>query len=273
MGLPESRQKLSGIFSRRRFQALAAAGILSVGLGVGAVSGVFAAPSTQSFMAAVTPVATSGTPGATNPGGGPGHPPGGIGRFGRGPGGPGMMGGQFFGPVATFLGISTSDLQTALNSGQTLTDVAVAHGKTAASLKAFLVTQDSARIDKLISSKFPARPMVGPAGARGGMFGANVATFLGISQADFQAALKSGQTPAQIAVAHSKTAADLKTYLTAQLKTKLDQAVTAGRLTSQQETDQLTKSSTMIDKFINSTGPQRGHKPGAPSATATATTG
>src|ERR1035437_836942 len=101
MGLPESRQKLSGVFSRRRFQALAAAGVLAVGLGAGGVSGVFAAPSTQSLMAAVTPVAASGTPGATNPGGGPGHGPGGFGRFGRGPGGPGMMGGQFFGPVAT----------------------------------------------------------------------------------------------------------------------------------------------------------------------------
>ena len=273
MSIPESRQKLVGIFSRRRFQALAAAGVLSVGLGVGAVSGVFASPNTQSFLADVTPVATSTASGATNPGGGPGRGPGGVGHFGRRPGGPGLFGGQFLGPVATFLGVSTSDLQTALQSGQTLTDVAVAHGKTAADLKAFLLTQDGARIDKLISTKFPARPAGGPMGFRGGFFGADVANFLGISQSDFQTALKSGQTPSQIAAAHGKTADDLKTYLTSQLKTQLDKSVAAGKLTAQQETDRLTQAGTMIDKFINMTPPVRGPKPGAPEVTPTATAG
>src|SRR5260221_13067960 len=109
MSIPESRQKIVGIFSRRRFQVLAAAGVLSVGLGVGAVSGVFASPNTQSLLAAVTPVATSTAPGATNPGG-PRRGPGGFGQFGRGPGGSGLAGGQFLGPVATFLGISPTDL-------------------------------------------------------------------------------------------------------------------------------------------------------------------
>jgi len=51
MGSSESREKLVGIISRRRFQALAAAGVLSVGLGVGAVSGAFASPAPQSLMA------------------------------------------------------------------------------------------------------------------------------------------------------------------------------------------------------------------------------
>ena len=279
MGFPITREKLAGIVSRRRFQALAASGILAVGLGVGAASGVFASPVAESLMAAVTPIAASSTPGAANPGGGPGHGPGGFGRFGRGPGMPGfaggrgMFGGSFLGPVATFLGLSTSDLQTALKGGQTLTDVAVAHGKTAADLKSFLLSQDGVRIDTLISSKFPAGPAGGPAGFRGGFHGADVATFLGISQTDLRTALQGGQTPAQIASAHGKTAADLKTYLTAQLKTKLDAAVAAGRITSQQETDRLNQADTMIEKFINSAMPMWGHKPGAPTASPTATSG
>jgi hypothetical protein len=280
MSIPESRQKIAGIFSRRRFQALAAAGVLSVGLGVGAVSGVFAAPSHQAVVTDATPTATttssdasptatSTTPGPTNPGG-LRRGPGGFGHFGRGPGGPGLFGGQFLGPVATFIGISTTDLQTALKNGQTLTDVAVAHGKTAADLKAFLLSQDGARIDKLISTKFPARPVVGALGFRGGFFGADVAKFLGISESDFRTALKNGQTPAQIAVAHGKTADDLKTYLTSQLKTQLDKQVAAGKLTAQQETDRLNQAGTMIDKFLNMSFPARGAKPGAPAATPTA---
>ncbi|HLZ10687.1 MAG TPA: hypothetical protein VKT80_19025, partial [Chloroflexota bacterium] len=265
-------------------QALAAAGVLSVGLGVGAVSGVFASPASQSLFADLTPVASTapagtaaapGTPGPAAAPGPNGHWPGGFARFGRGPG-------AFLGPVATFLGISQSDLRTALQNGQTLAQVATAHGKTPADLKAFLVNQESARIDKLINTVFPkAAPggpgwPGGPGVARGGFSGADVATFLGISQSDYVKALQSGQTPAQVAVAHGKTAADLKSYLIAQLKTKLDQAVTAGKLTSQQETDRLTQAGTAIDKFINSAMPARGSKQTAAGplpATPTATTG
>jgi hypothetical protein len=289
MGSSESREKLAGIISRRRFQALAAAGVLSVGLGVGAASGAFASPAPQSLMADLTPVATAvttpGTPAATSPAGTPKvgeHRPGGFGRFGRGHGGFGMMGGGFLGPVASFLGISNTDLQTELKNGQTLAQIAQAHGKTADDLKTFLLNQESSRIDKLINNKFPQPPAGGKAvvgGFRGGFLGADIATFLGISATDFRTALQSGQTPAQIAQAHGKTAADLKTYLQDQFKKRLDQAVTAGKITSQQETDQLNKVGTMIDKFINNAMPQRGHKgagsgtPTAAPATATATSG
>jgi len=95
-------------------------------------------------------------------------------------------------------------------------------------------------------------------------FIAPVANDLGVSTTDMRTALDNGQTLAQVAQAHGKSASDLKTYLQNQLKTRLDQEVTAGRLTSQQETDRLNQASTHIDQLINSTGPQGGPPPFAP---------
>jgi uncharacterized protein YidB (DUF937 family) len=267
--IPKNRAELVGLFSRRRVQGLALAAVLAAGLGVAATSGAFASPSAQTMAAATTPVATAAaTPGTGTPGP--------SGRFGRGPhGGPAGFGGPQVDSVATFLGISTTDLHTALQNGQTLAQIAQAHGKSAADLKAYLLNQDGARIDKLINTnfkqlqgQFPGGPGRGP----GGPFGADVATFLGISQSDLRTALQNGQTLAQVAQAHGKSAADLTTFLTNQLKTRLDQAVAAGRITSQQETTQLAQASSRISQMINSTGPKWGPPPGSPAAaTPTAT--
>jgi hypothetical protein len=189
-----------------------------------------------------------------------------------------MLGGPFLDPIATYLGMSSSALRTALDNGQTLAQVAQAHGKTASDLKTLLLSQESTRIDQLINTnfkqlqaQFPGRP-----GGPGGPFGADVATYLGISESDLRVALQNGQTLAQVAQAHGKTAADLKTFLTNQLKTRLDQDVAAGRITSQQETDRLSQSSSRIDQLINSTGPKwepspAGAPPVAPTSTPTTT--
>jgi hypothetical protein len=255
-----------------RLKALAATGVLAGGIGMAAINGAFAAsplaPAAASPVATTvaTPTATAGA--ATSPSG---TPPAGAPAGTRTPGsregkGGGFFGGGFFGSsfssVATFLGISTTDLQTALRNGQTLAQIAQAHGKTSADLKNFLLTQDGARIDKLLTTNFQQAFSQRPPGGPGFAGFSGVATFLGMSQTDLQTALKGGQTLAQVAQAHGKSAADLKTYLTSQLKTRLDQAVSAGRLTSQQETDQLNQASTRIDQLINSTGPQFGHFPG-----------
>jgi hypothetical protein len=184
------------------------------------------------------------------------------------------MGGPFLDPVATYLGISSTDLRTALDNGQTLAQVAQAHGKSASDLKTLLLNQESTRIDQLINTNFQQLRAQFP-GRAGGPFGADVATFLGISQNDLHTALQNGQTLAQVAQAHGKSVVDLKTFLTNQLKTRLDQDVSAGRITSQQETDRLNQESSRLDQIVNSTGPKFG-PPSAPPAsapTATPTTG
>lgn len=273
----------------KRLQALAATSILAGGLGVAAVSGVFAATTptpTGTATAAVSAAAT--TTGSTTPvATATSKPAGGPRGFFPGP----FFGGSSANSIATFLGMSASDLQTALKNGQTLAQIAQAHGKTSADLKTFLLNQDSQRIDQLLTTNFQQafanHPGPGPGGPRGGPgFGgpglSGVATFLGISQSDLQTALKGGQTLAQVAQAHGKSASDLQTYLVNQLKTRLDAAVTAGRLTSQQETTQLTQATTPIQQMINTAGNQFGPGPGGPrgprpagsaTPTATATTG
>jgi len=265
-----------------KIRNLVAIGILAGGLGMAAVNGVFAAPSPAVFNAASTPVAgQTATTGQART-----KPFVGRGDFGFGP-----MGGELNG-VATFLGISQSDLQTALKNGQTLAQIAQAHGKTSADLKTYLMNQASQRIDKLLTTNFQQilaqRPAAGARGPMGAQL-SGIATFLGIQQTDLQTALKNGQTLAQIAQAHGKTAADLKTYLTNQLKTRLDAAVAANKITSAQETTMLNNASSRFDTLISQTFPANagprgefgfggrgfGHRPGpgglVPAGTPTST--
>jgi hypothetical protein len=227
-----------------RLKGLAATGILAGGLGIAAINGAFAAPP----AAPGTPTAVASPVGA-QPGARPQN--GERGFFGKG-----FFGGGFIGPIATYLGISTSDLQTALNNGQTLAQIAQAHGKTSADLKNLLMNQESQRIDQLLTTNFQQLRAQRSPGGPGGPGFSGIATYLGINQSDLQTALQGGQTLAQVAQAHGKSAADLKTFLVSQLKTRLDQAVSAGRLTSQQETDQLNQASTRIDQMINTPGTQ-----------------
>jgi uncharacterized protein YidB (DUF937 family) len=237
-----------------RLRLLAGAAVLVGGLGAAAVNGVFAAPlgntNTGTVAAANTPV--PGTPGPANP----------AGPNPQGRPGPGRFGGGGFvnQALADFFGMSLTDLRTAVQSHQTLAQIAQAHGKSTADLKTFLANQEktrldaavqagkltaqqettilngqSARLDKLINGTFPGRGPRGPRGARGiGGFGFGlggnlmnqVATFLGISRSDLQTALHNGQTLAQIAQAHGKSQADLKAFIVNQESSVIDKLIT-----------------------------------------------
>lgn len=235
----------------QRVKVLAAAGILCGALGAAAVGGAFAAPAAS---ATPTPTAQSQTPTTTNAQPGaqssngqtsnnqrPQGPRGFRGGFGPGP----AMGQ----PLATFLGTSVQDLRTAFTSGQTLAQIAQAHGKTTDQLKSFLTDQEksrldtavkngkltsdqetkalsnfSNRLDQLINQKFQAPK---PRGPKGGPFfdQSGIAQFLGISTTDLRTALQNGQTLAQIAQAHGKSAADLKNFLLNQDSQRIDKLI------------------------------------------------
>jgi len=113
-----------------RLKHLAATGVLAAGLGIATITGAFAAAPS----ATVTPTPRAASVGA------------------RSGGHRGTRGGFFFGPVATFLGISQSALQSALKSGQTLTQIAQAHGKSAADLKTLLLNQQKTRLDQAVAA-------------------------------------------------------------------------------------------------------------------------
>jgi transposase-like protein len=275
-----------------KLKILSGAGVLFAALGAATVSGAFAAPlarfnaaNTAAPAAAASP--TPGAAGATTTNVNPAP----NGLAGRGPrGGPGFRGGFFPGgqSLATFLGINATDLRTALRNGQTLAQVAQAHGKSTDDLKTFLtnqmkqrldqavqanritaaqeqtrLTQFTGNLDKLINTNFQQLQSQRPPGPRGAGFGvANqaLATFLGMNLTDLRAALQNGQTLTQIAQAHNQTADSLKTFLTNQLKSRLDQAVQAGRLTAAQEQTRLSQYTANLDKLITTNfqlaGPQ-----------------
>lgn len=83
----------------------------------------------------------------------------GFGGKGFGLGRPGMFGfaGGLFGTgletVTSYLGITQSQLMTAMGSGKSLAQIATAHGKTAAGLVAALVAAEKSQLDKAVAAK------------------------------------------------------------------------------------------------------------------------
>ncbi len=95
-------------------------------------------------------------------------------------------------------------------------------------------------------------------GPRGGGVDSNAAaTAIGITPQQLHAELV-GKSLADVAKAHGKTAADVATALKNAAHTRVDQAVTAGRLTADQATTQKTQIDQRIDQLVNQVMPQGG---------------
>jgi urease accessory protein UreF len=171
--------------------------------------------------------------------------------------------------AASYLGITTAQLTSDLQSGKTLAQVAaatsgksasglidalVAHEKSelAAAVTAGKLTQAQAdaitanlqqRMTDLVNGTFTPKPGMGPGfGSHGGPGDdfAAAATYLGVSTSDLMTQLQSGKTLGQIADATSgKSASGLIDALVAHEKSELAAAVTAGKLT-QAQADALT---------------------------------
>src|SRR5205085_9304133 len=76
--------------------------------------------------------------------------------FGRGPGfghGPfGILWGDTMAAAATYLGLSLGDLRAELGAGKSLADIATAHGKTSAGLKAALTAAAGKDLDAAVAA-------------------------------------------------------------------------------------------------------------------------
>jgi len=97
----------------------------------------------------------------------------------------------------------------------------------------------------------PGPPGVGP---RAGFLDA-AATYLGVTRAELRTAHENGTSLAQLATQKGKTVAGLKQAIYDGAKADLDKAVTAGRITSAQETTMLSGLQSHLDDIVNSTGP------------------
>ena len=97
-------------------------------------------------------------------------------------------------------------------------------------------------------------PFFGGPGQFGGpMSGA--AAYLGMSETQLFSDIRSGKSLAQIAKAHGKSVSGLETAMLSAIKTRLNQAVAAKRLTKSQEQQLLSNFASQLHAMINRSGP------------------
>ena len=149
---------------------------------------------------------------------------------------------DFLSKLAQNLGISQDTLTNALKK---TSDQEVDTQVTAGKITSAQGTQIKQRID---SGQFPPIGAFafgghpggpGPNGLGACKPGSAVASALGVTPSDLQSAIKSGQTFSQILQAHNMTAQQLGQSVANSIKPCLDQQVSAGKITSQQETQAL----------------------------------
>jgi hypothetical protein len=164
------------------------------------------------------------------------------------------------GPLASaagYLGLSTTQLQSELQSGRSLAQIADAtSGKSAAGLIDALVATDRARLSTAIAS-LPRRVQAqvnrpGGPKARATRRPGPAALYLGITPAALQSQLRAGRSLAQIADATpGRSAAGLIDALVAARKVALAARVAAGRITPAQEQARLAKLQTSVSAAVN----------------------
>src|SRR5437016_2167829 len=138
---------------------------------------------------------------------------------------------KFIDALAQRLGVTTAKLETAISDART-------------------------------DARLPAGGKRFPGGGRGGPRGGGLdlnaaATAIGITPQQLRTELP-GKSLADVAKAHGKQLADVATALKNAAHTRIDQAVTAGRLTADQANTQKTQVDQRIDQQINQVVPQRG---------------
>jgi len=131
-------------------------------------------------------------------------------------------------------------------------------------VKAGTITQ--AQADAVTKALQDARPAMDHAGGRwggprGGRLGASLdaaAKALGIDLDALRTELQSGKTLAEVATAHGVDVQQVIDALTADAKAKLDEAVTAGRITQEQADTRLSEMSTRLEDLVNEPFPAKG---------------
>lgn len=173
--------------------------------------------------------------------------------------------------LASILGIDVATLQSDLQSGQSIMSIAQTKGISEQTLVSTLQSNLKNRLDQAVQNgkmtsvqeqqmltNFSGHatqflehagtmPGHGPRGQ--GRFG-DVSKILGVDNATLQTDLKAGQSLAQIAQSKGISEQTLITDLTSNLKSQLDQSVTAGKLTAQQEQQILGKFQSHVTQFV-----------------------
>jgi hypothetical protein len=189
----------------------------------------------------------------------------------RGKGAAGPAGHPGPAAIASYLGLTPAQLREQLRTGKTLAQIAIARGKTVAGLEDAIYRDVQAHLDRAVANgrltaaqeqtllaRLKSRlddivnhamPIAGrPHRPR---LGAAVAAYLGITPAQLRSDLRAGKSLAQIATAHGKTVAGLKSAILDAVKVRLDKAVASKRLTADQEKTILDRLASHLDELIN----------------------
>jgi hypothetical protein len=119
-------------------------------------------------------------------------------------------------------------------------------------------TITQAQADAVIAALEAGRPAKGPHGHHGhgphrhGLSAA--ATALGMTEAELRTALEGGQTLAQVAQSKGVSVDTVVNAIVAEIKTKLNEQVAAGRLTQAQADERLAEATERTKAFVNGEG-------------------
>jgi DNA-binding phage protein len=163
--------------------------------------------------------------------------------------------GNVLATAATYIGITEAELRTELQTGKSLADIAVAHGKTRDGLIAALTADAAKQITTAVDQPGTSFPG-GKGGGRG--FRVDAAAYIGTTEADLRAKEQAGQTLAQIAVAAGKTRDGLIAALVADGNAKIDAALTAGKITAAEAAAQKASLTARVTAEVDETGPAGG---------------
>jgi hypothetical protein len=179
--------------------------------------------------------------------------------------------------ASVYIGLDKAAIVAQLKAGKSLSEVAVAQGKTEAGLVAALVAPAKLKLDAAVAAgrltaereaSFLTRLQekvtkivqrkVTPKEERTGKIRISAQAilqpalaYLGLDLKALVAQVVSGKSLADVAVAQGKTASGLVDAIVASVKTKLDAQVAAGKLTAAQEADFLGKLQTSVTAFVN----------------------
>lgn len=179
--------------------------------------------------------------------------------------------------ASTYVGLDRTAIVAQLKAGKSLSEVAVAQGKTEAGLVAALVAPAKLKLDAAVAAgrltaeretSFLTRLQekvtkivqrkVTPKEQRTAKIRVSAQailqpalSYLGLDLKALVAQVVSGKTLADVAVAQGKTASGLVDAIVASVKTKLDAQVAAGKITAAQEADFLGKLQTSVTAFVN----------------------
>jgi hypothetical protein len=266
---PLPRGRLLGL--RRSVTIAAALGGLVLGSAVGGF--LISRAVADDSLATAAAASSSGTATASpSPGA---HFRGGFG------GANGVPGVNLLQDAATTIGVTEQVLETDLQSGETIAQVAIAHDTTAQNVITALVGDATTAIDNLVSSgKITSnqasrmesnltqmvttfvnqtRPATAPSVNLGGS-GEQAAlkaaaTTIGVSASTLESDLAAGQSVAEVASAHNVSAASVISAVTTAVDSQISSLESSGKLTSAQASTLTSEVSSRVTDWVDGTYP------------------